>query len=105
MLFLFRARIVKPEGMPDKQFYGVWKQESDAAIGALKAGLVKDIYKVAGTPEVIAIIDAKTGDDLDNLLHEMPIWKLGHCEFVHDVTLTPLRSYETWAQDLKRFIA
>ncbi len=103
MLIMLRAKLAKPDGMADKEFYGVWKQESEAALKALKAGLIKDIYKVAGTPEVVAVVEVKSGDDIDNLLHEMPIWKLGYCQFIKDVTITPLRSYEHWAEDLKRF--
>ncbi len=57
----------------------MWRQESEAALGAVKAGAIKGIWKVAGKPVIIAVLDVPSADDLDHAMHELPIWKLGYC--------------------------
>ena len=101
MLFLLHAKLAKPATMSDKEFYGVWQKETEVASAALKAGLINALYKVAGRTEVVAIVEAKTADDIDALLHGMPIWKLGFSHLVHEVNLTPLREYASWTEELK----
>jgi muconolactone delta-isomerase len=102
MLFLLRAYIDKPDDLSNKEFYTVWRQEAEAALAAVKAGAIKGIWKVAGRPEVIAILDLPTADDLDQAIHSLPIWKLGYSHFARDVEIVPLRPYENWAEDLKK---
>lgn len=101
MLFMLRAYIDKPDELSNKEFYSVWLQESEAALGAVSAGAIKGIWKVAGRPEVIAILDLPSADDLDRAIHSLPIWKLGYSHFVRDPEIVPLRPYENWAEDLK----
>jgi muconolactone delta-isomerase len=101
MLFMLKAYIAKPEGLSNKDFYSVWRQESEAALAAVKAGAIKGIWKVAGRPEVIAIIDVPGADDLDHAIQQLPIWKLGFSHIVPDPQIIPLRPYENWAEDLK----
>ena len=48
MLFMLRVYISKPEGLSNKDFYTVWRKESEAALGAVKAGVIKGIWKIAG---------------------------------------------------------
>ena len=102
MLFLLRAYIDKPDDLSNKEFYSVWRQEADAALAAVKAGAIKGIWKVAGRPEVIAILDLPSADDLDQAIHALPIWKLGYSHFARDVEIVALRPYENWAEDLKK---
>ena len=102
MLFLLKAHLEKPVGMSNKEFYGVWKQESEAALGAVKAGAIKSIYKAAGTPDVFAILDLPSADDLDHAVAGLPIWRLGYSHIVTKLEITPLRLYESWAEDLKK---
>ena len=101
MLFMLRAHIEKPAQTSNKEFYTVWRQESEAALAAVKAGTIKGIWKVAGRPEVIAVIDAPSADELDHALHQLPIWKLGFSHIVPDPQIIALRPYENWAEDLK----
>jgi muconolactone delta-isomerase len=101
MLFLLHAKLAKPATMSDKEFYGIWQKETEVASAALKAGLINALYKVAGRTEVVAIVEAKAADDIDALLHGMPIWQLGFSHLVYDVILTPLREYASWAEELK----
>jgi muconolactone delta-isomerase len=101
MLFMMHAKLAKPEGMSNKEFYGVWEKEAEAAVAALRAGALKALYKVPGTPEVVGILDVNTADDLDHAIHSLPIWKLGYSHMVVELKWTPLRPYENWAKDLK----
>ena len=102
MLFMLKATLCKPAGTPNKEFYTVWRQESEAALAAVKAGAIKAIWKVAGKPVVLAVLDLPTVDDLDHAINELPIWKLGYSHIVTDLEITPLRPYENWADDLKK---
>lgn len=102
MLFMLHAKMAKPEGMSNKEFYGVWEKEAEAVLAAYKAGVVKAMYKVPGLPEIIVIQDVSTADDIDHALHNLPIWKLGYSHIVTELKWTPLRPYENWADDLKK---
>jgi muconolactone D-isomerase len=102
MLFMLHAKLAKPEGMSNKEFYGVWEKEAEAAVAALKAGVIKALYKVPGTPEVVSILDVNSADDIDHAVHGLPIWKLGYSHIVAELKWTPLRPYENWAAELKQ---
>ena len=102
MLFMLKATINKPANVSNKEFYSVWLQESEAALSAVKAGAIKGIWKVAGRPVVIAILDLPSADDLDHAVSGLPIWKLGYAHIVSDLEIVPLRPYENWAEDLKQ---
>jgi muconolactone delta-isomerase len=101
MLFLLKTTVAKPADVSNKDFYTVWRKESEAALGAVEAGAIKGIWKVAGKPVIIAVIDVPTADDLDHAIHELPIWKLGYAHVAADIDIIPLRPYENWAEDLK----
>ena len=100
MEIMFHAKIVKPESASNKEFFEVWRQESVAAIEAVKAGALKHIWKVAGKYEVIAVLDVDDGDQIDEIIHSLPIWKLGYAHIVPELTWTPLRPYANWAEHL-----
>lgn len=102
MLFMFHAKLAKPAGMSNQEFYGVWEKEAEAAVAALRAGAMQALYKVPGKAEVVGIMDVNTADDMDHAIHSLPIWKLGYSHIVTEVTWTPLRPYENWAEDLKQ---
>jgi hypothetical protein len=36
MLFMLKSHISKPEGLSNKEFYGVWLKEAEAAVAADK---------------------------------------------------------------------
>ncbi|MBT4204682.1 MAG: MIase like protein [Proteobacteria bacterium] len=101
MLVMMTADLEKPEGMAKGDFFEVWRQESVAAIEAVKAGAIKSIYKVAGEYQIIAIVEVDSGDQIDHIVHNLPIWKLGYGHIVPKITWKPLRLYENWAEDLK----
>lgn len=101
MLMLFMADIVKPAGMDDREFFRIWKAESEAATAALRSGDIKHLWKAAGRYQVIGVFDLPDGDAMDAALHALPIWQMGHHELAQNVQWIPLRPYENWAEDLK----
>lgn len=101
MLFMLQVKLVKPSDMSNQEFYGVWEQEAQAVIVGMKTGAIEASYKVPGKNEAIFIMDMATADDLDQIYH-LPIAKLGYSHIVTDITWTPLRPYENWAEDLKK---
>lgn len=105
MLFMLKAHLDKPQSMSNKEFYGVWLKEAEAAVGALKAGLIKAIWKVPGKTEVIAVMDVDSADAIEAAILNLPIWKLGYSHIVTNLEWTPLRPYESWYEDLKKLAA
>lgn len=101
MLVMMTADLAKPESLSNKEFFEVWRQESVAALEAVKAGAIKGIWKVAGEYQVIAVIEVDDGDQIDEIVHSLPIWRTGNAHFVPRITFKPLRSYENWAEQLK----
>ena len=100
MLVMMTATLAKPESLSNAEFFEVWRQESMAAIEAVKAGAIKSIWKVAGEYQVIAVIEVDSGDQIDEIVHNLPIWKLGYAHIVPSITWKPLRSYENWSAQL-----
>lgn len=105
MEIMMKAVLVKPESLANKEFFGLWLRESLAALGAIEAGAMKHIWKVAGRYEVIAVMEVEDGDQMDAALHALPIWKEGFAHVVTDVEWTPLRSYQNWSDQLKELAA
>jgi len=101
MLVMMTADLAKPEGLSNKDFFEIWRQESVAAIEAVKAGAIKNIWKVAGEYQIIAVLDVDSGDQIDEILHSLPIWRLGYAHIVPKLSWKPLREYENWAEQLK----
>lgn len=100
MEVLMWAKLAKPEGATNKEFFEVWRQESIAALEAYRAGTIKGIWKVAGKYEVIAVMEVQSGDDLDAIVHSLPIWKTGYSHIVPEISWIPLRPYENWSKQL-----
>ena len=105
MLVMMTADLAKPESMPAEDFYEVWRQESVAALEALEAGAIKHIWKVAGEYQVIAVFEVESGDQLDDIVHNLPIWSTGNANMVPKITFKALRAYENWAEQLNTLAA
>jgi muconolactone D-isomerase len=85
--------------MSQQDLFRIWTEEAGVALGAKKEGVVVDLWKCAGMRRVIAILDVPNPDVLDQVLLDLPIMKqMG--QHVH-VTVTPLRRYEDFAEDVK----
>lgn len=73
MLFFVRFDVTQPANVSNKDLVETWIREAAAAIGAMDAGAVPHLWKVAGQRVVLAIIDLPTGEDLDRALGSLPI--------------------------------
>ena len=98
MLFFVRFDVRQPENYPNADLIETWKREATAAIGAIEAGAVKNLWKVAGQRVVLGVIDLPTAEDLDRALGGLPIIR----EMGAGVTTTayPIYEYTTFAEDL-----
>jgi muconolactone D-isomerase len=101
MLFMLKSHISKPESLSNKEFYGVWLKEAEAAVAAHKSGAIKGIWKVAGKPEVVSVLDVDSADALESAVLNFPFWKLGYSHVVK-IEWNVLRPYENWYEDLKK---
>lgn len=95
------VKLVKPEAASNKEFFEVWRQESVAALQAVEAGAIKHIWKVAGKYEIVAVLEVDNGDRMDEIVHSLPIWKLGYAHIAPEISWIPLRPYANWAEQLK----
>ncbi len=101
---LINARLHKPDGMSNQEFFGVWKQEAAGALAGVEAGVIKNIWKVPGKYDVILVMSVESADQIDELIHSLPIWKLGY-DYIVDLEWTLLRPYENWAKHLEELAA
>jgi muconolactone delta-isomerase len=101
MLFMFHGRLEKPDGMSNEEFYGLWEEESEAAVELLGAGTIKWAYKVAGQPEIVSLIDVPDNGGIDGFLQSLPIYRKGYSHLVKDLRWFPLREYADWYAELK----
>jgi muconolactone D-isomerase len=98
VLFFVRFDVKQPEALPNSDLVETWKREAAAAIGAMEAGAVTHLWKVAGQRVVLAVVDLPSAEDLDRALAGLPIIR----EMGGGVTTTalPIYDYKTFAQDL-----
>ena len=97
MLFFFKVR-VEPKELSLDQLWNIWEKEADAAMQAKAAGKVVALYKVSGQRRVVGIIDVESHDELDRIMMAaLPM--AHHLEFEE---ILPVRTYESFADDVKR---
>ena len=71
MLFFVRFDVTQPANVSNEDLIGIWMREAEAAIGAMDAGAVPHLWKVAGQRVVLGVIDLPTAEDLDGLLERL----------------------------------
>jgi muconolactone delta-isomerase len=97
MLYFFKVR-VEPKDWSFDEMWNQWEKETEAALASKAAGKIVTLYKVAGQRRVLAIIDAASHDELDQIL--MAALPIAHnLEFEE---ILPIREYENFASDVKR---
>lgn len=99
MEVLLHARLRKPDRMSHQEFFGVWKQETEAVLAARDAGVIKQVWKVPGRYEVIAVVEIASVDQIDPMTHSLPFFKLGY-DYAVDFQWTLLGSYDDWAKQV-----
>ena len=80
------------------EFWDEWERETQAALGAIEAGVIKSLYKVAGQRRVIGIVEVESHDQLDLIV-------MGALPMSHHLTLEevlPVREYAYFAEDVGR---
>ena len=100
MLFHLDFEVEYPATMTQQDLFKIWSEEADAALGAKAAGAVVDLWKAVGARRVFAVVNVETMDDLDRILMDLPIMKQ-HGQHVR-VSVTPIRTYEAFAEDVKK---
>ena len=98
MLFFVRFDVTQPANVGNKELVETWIREAEAAIGAMDAGAVPHLWKVAGQRVVLGIVDQPTAEDLDRALGSLPIIR----EMGPGVKTEalPIYDYRTFAADL-----
>jgi muconolactone D-isomerase len=98
MLFFVRFDVTQPANVSNKDLVKTWIREAEAAIGAIDAGAVPHLWKVAGQRVVIGVVDVPTAEDLDRALGSLPIIR----EMGPGVKTEalPIYDYRTFAADL-----
>jgi muconolactone delta-isomerase len=98
MLFFVRFDVTQPANVSNQDLVETWKREAEAAIGAIEAGAVAHLWKVAGQRIVLAIVDLPTAEDLDRALGGLPI--IREMGPGMKTEAWPIYDYRTFANDL-----
>ena len=104
MELLLHAKLRKPDRMSNAESFGVWKQETVAVLAAVEAGIIKQVWKVPGRYEVIAVVVVESVAQIDPLTHALPFFRLGY-DYCADFQWTMLGSYADWATQLDELMA
>ena len=98
MLFFVRFDVTQPANVSNADLVATWIREAEAAIGAVDAGVVTHLWKVAGQRVVLGVVDLPTAEDLDRALGSLPIIReMGPGMKTEAV---PIYDYRTFADDL-----
>ncbi|MEA2167907.1 MAG: hypothetical protein QOF76_1207 [Solirubrobacteraceae bacterium] len=98
MLFFVRFDVTQPANVTNDDLIATWIREAQAAIGAMDAGAVPHLWKVAGQRVVLGVIDVPESQDLDRALGGLPIIR----EMGGGVKTEawPIYDYRLFAEDL-----
>ena len=98
----FRVKLEKTESMSLEDFFGPWIQETEAVLAAQDAGVIKWIYKVAGQYEVLGVMAVESAEQLDEIMHQLPVWRDSNSHLVIDSEWKPVTSYAGWSELMKK---
>ena len=73
MQFIVRFDVKQPSNVSNPELVAIWQREAAAALGAMEAGAIKHLWKVAGQRVVIGIVEFPSAEDLDRALASLPI--------------------------------
>lgn len=98
MQFFVRFEVKQPDNVTNADLVAIWQREAAAAIGAMEAGAVTHLWKVAGQRVVIAVVELPSAEALDRALGGLPIIReLGAGVSTEAL---PIYDYTTFAADL-----
>jgi muconolactone delta-isomerase len=98
MQFFVRFDITQPADVSNEDLVGIWKREAEAALGAMEAGAVTHLWKVAGQRVVLAVVEMPSAEDLDRALAGLPI--IREMGPGMKTEALPIYEYKTFAEDL-----
>jgi muconolactone delta-isomerase len=96
--FFVRFDITQPADVSNEDLVGIWKREAEAALGAMEAGAVTHLWKVAGQRVVLAVVEMPSAEDLDRALAGLPI--IREMGPGMKTEALPIYDYKTFAEDL-----
>jgi muconolactone delta-isomerase len=100
MQFLVRFDVHQPVDMSADELISIWNEEAKAALGAVDAGAITGIWKVAGQRTVFALCEFPDGRTLDQALAGLPIvQQMGGSV---DTEALPVYPYQDFAADLRK---
>jgi muconolactone D-isomerase len=99
MQFLLRLDVHQPTDMSAEELVSIWAEEATAALGAVEAGAITGIWKVAGQRTVFALCEFPDARTLDQALSGLPIiQEMGGSVDTEALAVYP---YEQFAEDLR----
>ena len=98
MQFMVRFDVHQPVDMSMDELVNIWNEEAKAAMGAVEAGVVKGIWKVAGQRTVFLLAEFPSHRELDQALAGLPIMQeMGGAVDTEALAVYP---YSEFAEDL-----
>jgi muconolactone D-isomerase len=102
MLYMVRFDVQQPVDMTQAQLFQIWNEEAKAAMGAVEAGALVGLWKVAGQRTVFAVCDFPDSRTLDQALSGLPIiQKMGGSVTTESF---PIYEYSEYAEDLRQAV-
>jgi muconolactone delta-isomerase len=98
MLFFVKVRVDPARELEPDDLWDRWEKEAEAALGAMEAGKIVSLYKVAGQRLVVGILDLESHDEADRIF-------MGGLPMAHYLQLEemlPVRDYRTFTEDVRR---
>jgi len=100
MQFIVRFEVRQPANVTNADLMAIWQREAVAAMGAMEAGAVQHLWKVAGQRVVFAIVEFPSHEDLDRALGGLPIIReLGPGVSTEAL---PIYDYRIYAEDMNQ---
>ena len=101
MLFYLQMRWNVEGRLSNEELWALETREGDYAAEAVRLGIVRSIYKVAGQRRVIAIVDVPDAQALDRtIMAALPM-----AEYLEFESIWPLREYAPFIEDCRAAFA
>ena len=98
MQFMVRFDVHQRVDMSAQELVNIWNEEAKAELGAVEAGAITGIWKVAGQRTVFALVEFSSHRELDQALAGLPIiQELGGSVDTEALAVYP---YSEYAEDL-----
>ena len=98
MQFMVRFDVHQPVDMTAQELVNIWNDEAKAALGAVEAGVITGIWKVAGQRTVFLLAEFPSHRELDQALAGLPIMQeMGGAVDTEALAVYP---YAEFAEDL-----